>query len=69
MQRKKLYIDPERQQKEKVLKANFGDNSLGWTYAYLKRFPNTERIKIFLNIIWSHMDIGRIGWSHGYGIN
>ena len=68
--KKKKYIDPERQQKEKVLKANFGDNSLGWTYAYLKRFPNTEVSK---KIIKYYMEPygywTRIGWSHGYGIN
>ena len=68
--KKKKYIDPERQQKEKVLKANFGDNSLGWAYAYLKRFPNTDVSKKIIKYYMKPFGYWtKIGWSHGYGIN
>ena len=67
---KKSYIDPEKQQRKKVINNHWGDNSLGWAHAYIKRFPNTEATK---TIIKYYME--PYGWwkkiaqSHGYGIN
>jgi hypothetical protein len=67
---KKSYIDPEKQQRKKVINKTWGDNSLGWAHAYIKRFPNTEATK---TIIKYYME--PYGWwkkiaqSHGYGIN
>ena len=68
--KKKKYIDPERQQKEKVLKSNVGDNSLGWAYAYIDRFPNTEVSKKIIKYYMKPYGYWtKIGWRHGYGVN
>ena len=67
---KKSYIDPKKQQRKKVINNHWGDNSLGWAHAYIKRFPNTKATK---TIIKYYME--PYGWwkkiaqSHGYGIN
>ena len=67
---KKSYIDPEKQNRKLVINKTWGDNSLGWAHAYIKRFPNTEATK---TIIKYYME--PYGWwkkiaqSHGYGIN
>ena len=45
---KKSYIDPERQQRKKVINKTWGDNSLGWAHAYLKRFPDTDAAKTII---------------------
>ena len=67
---KKSYIDPERQQRKKVINKTWGDNSLGWAHAYLKRFPDTDAAK---TIIKYYMEPygwwNKIAQSHGYGIN
>ena len=67
---KKSYIDPERQQRKKVINKTRGDNSLGWAHAYLKRFPDTDAAK---TIIKYYMEPygwwNKIAQSHGYGIN
>ena len=67
---KKSYIDPEKQDRKLVLNKTWGDNSLGWAHAYLKRFPNTDAAK---TIIKYYMEPygwwNKIAQSHGYGIN